>query len=292
MTKPHFAYFICTTPRTGSSFLTQLLHSTHIAGRPREYFAFRHTITGENQRKDTLPGFIKTSIERGTTPNGVFAAKLFWDHFRELTNIFRQSSANGTPDGSIPQLLSSVFPDLNYIWLTRRDKARQAVSLDRAVQTKIWDSKHLKARVSRIPPTFCFDRINVLYHLLLANDESWRSYFAANQIVPFTLTYEDLIEGYEKSTKAILEYFKIPGRESISIEKPAVHKMADSLSEEWVQEYLRIKQQCPEKTIHTHRRLAILLGSLWETEQAKLLRTWWRESTSSKTRIAPCRGTE
>jgi LPS sulfotransferase NodH len=266
VTKPQFAYFICTTPRTGSSFLTQLLHSTRIAGRPREYFQFRHTITEENQQKDTLPDFIKTSIERGTTPNGVFAAKLFWDHFSVLTNIIRKSSPNGTPDSSTPQFLSSVFPNLNYIWLTRRDKARQAVSLDRAVQSKIWAPKHLKTPISQTLPTFCFDRINVLYHLLLANDESWRSYFAANEIAPFTLTYEDLVEGYEKSTKSILEYFKIPGRESITIEKPVAHRMADSLTEEWVQEYLRIKQQCSEKTIRTHRHLSALLGSLWETE--------------------------
>jgi LPS sulfotransferase NodH len=34
----HASYFVCATPRTGSSLLLGLLESTGVAGRPQAYF--------------------------------------------------------------------------------------------------------------------------------------------------------------------------------------------------------------------------------------------------------------
>ena len=35
---PTSSYLICTTPRSGSTFLSEALASTGVAGRPEEYF--------------------------------------------------------------------------------------------------------------------------------------------------------------------------------------------------------------------------------------------------------------
>ena len=41
-------------------------------------------------------------------------------------------------DISPPEVLAELFPNLRYIWMMRRDKVRQAVSLSRGLQTLVW----------------------------------------------------------------------------------------------------------------------------------------------------------
>ena len=83
------SYFISTTPRTGSFLLAHALDSTGIAGRPQEYF-------DPNFEKDWCVAWASADAEyfekvlpAGTTPNGVFAAKVHWHQFVHL----REASA-------------------------------------------------------------------------------------------------------------------------------------------------------------------------------------------------------
>ena len=99
------SYLVCATPRSGSTLLCALLEGTGVAGRPRssssgfatglprqprEYFErvedpellelLAPTDPGAPDRGDPIPG----ALERGTTDNGVFAAKLMWTHLLDL----------------------------------------------------------------------------------------------------------------------------------------------------------------------------------------------------------------
>lgn len=79
------AYFICATPRTGSSLLCGLLASTGVAGRPESYFrtedqpvwAARWGIADPCGRGD-YGEFLRCARLEGTTENGVFAARVMW----------------------------------------------------------------------------------------------------------------------------------------------------------------------------------------------------------------------
>ena len=143
MDRGELSYFICCSPRTGSFLLAEALESTQIAGRPREYFDWKH-------EKDWIDRFniaanteyFEKILSEGTTPNGVFGAKVHWYQFVHLTSKLRMIQAYGLSER---ELLRHTFPDLRYVFLTRRDKVRQAVSYYRATHTDVWWSFQPKA---------------------------------------------------------------------------------------------------------------------------------------------------
>ena len=148
------AYLVCATPRSGSTLLCEALKATGVAGRPEEYFE-SVVVTGRpprprpTSRASTIPRRSRCSAERpppsrrrtprspasrsyaehlervrqwGTTPNGVFGAKLMWDH------VGRLHRRAGDP--------LELFGDPALVWVRRRDVVRQAISLWRAMQTQ------------------------------------------------------------------------------------------------------------------------------------------------------------
>ncbi len=132
------SYFICASPRTGGSLLCEALESTRIAGRPQEYFE----PTTDQAWFDRLGArshaeYFPKVLTFGSTPNGVFGAKVIWPQFEHLTAALRLNDKSGMCDRD---RLARTFPDLRYIFLTRSDKVRQAVSYDRAIQTDVWHS--------------------------------------------------------------------------------------------------------------------------------------------------------
>src|SRR5205807_1627042 len=94
-------------------------------------------LLGDYARLDTTPGaaqdvsnyavYLAQVLEEGTTHNGVFGAKVMWGYFDDfISNLRDISSYREMPS---PDLLSTIFPNLHYIWVTRSDKLRQAISL-------------------------------------------------------------------------------------------------------------------------------------------------------------------
>src|SRR6476619_3763438 len=143
---------VCATPRSGSTLLCALLDGTRVAGRPQEFFERlghsglprqpREYFEGVEDPKllellaPTDPGTpdpgdpIPQALEEGTTPNGVFAAKLMWTHLLDLAGRL------GRPADAA--LLAGRLRGPRYAHVTRRDKVARAVSLWRGVQTCAW----------------------------------------------------------------------------------------------------------------------------------------------------------
>jgi LPS sulfotransferase NodH len=71
-------YTICTTPRTGSNFLCELLSSTGVLGRPREYFnGAGRRLHDDPTYPDDPAGQFRRILTMGATPNGVYGLKVF-----------------------------------------------------------------------------------------------------------------------------------------------------------------------------------------------------------------------
>src|SRR3954454_10309436 len=147
---------VCATQRSGSTLLCALLKATGVAGVPNEWFqSFRDTGLPDQPRQylagvdDPAVLALLPPLERrgpremsfdfeavrraGTTPNGVFAAKVMWSHTDDLWARLRG------------RRLEDVFGPLRYVQVTRRDKVAQAVSLWTAIQTQAWRSGELHA---------------------------------------------------------------------------------------------------------------------------------------------------
>ncbi len=104
----------------------------------------------------------------GTTPNGVFGAKLMWGYLGDFADLLR--GIHGMGGLPVPELLGRAFPNVHYVRITRRDKVRQAVSLWKAVQTQAWRAGGEAGE--RAQPAFSFRAINYLVRLLTAHDAS------------------------------------------------------------------------------------------------------------------------
>ncbi len=270
---PHKSYLVCATPRSGSTLLCEALAATGVAGRPAEYFEAMydtglprrptdyfeglHALPAAAFLADHLPAeggdarealrqaatyrdYLSWVFAAGTTPNGVFGAKLMWGHVDHFVSYLR-----GLPEHAgrpVPEMLETVFPSLRYVRVLRRDKVRQAVSLWKALQTATWriESSRPGGEAPRRTQDgeFSFDAIDHLRRQITVHEVAWTQYFDENGIEPLTIVYEDLIDAYEETLREVLSYLGIPGehREAPQLD---MHRQADSTSEEWVGRYER-----------------------------------------------------
>ncbi len=271
--QPRISYLVCATPRSGSTLLCEALTNTSLAGYPKEYFeALRETglprsprdyfkktsnpelldLIGNYSRGDDaapiITGFTNYSdylasvLEKGTTSNGVFGAKLMWGYLEDFLSYLRDIPAY--KDLPISHLFATIFPNLHYIHISRRDKVRQAISLWRAIQT--WSWRHEQGGTSSHPArtlVFNYAAIDHLVQRTLVHEEAWKQYFAENAIQPFSVVYEELTDTYEETALQILHYLKIPLPGSVMFGERQMKQQADTLSEGWYERYQQIKQE-------------------------------------------------
>ncbi|SNQ48166.1 LPS sulfotransferase NodH (fragment) [Frankia canadensis] len=142
--RPIDSYFVCATPRTGSSLLLGLLDSTGICGHPQAYFrspdeslwADRWQLARTDESGFRYADYVRAARAAGSTPNGVFGAKLMWGTVGEVVDKMRTIHRDLADDDL--GLLNRVFGRTGFVYLKRHDVLAQAVSWLRAEQTATW----------------------------------------------------------------------------------------------------------------------------------------------------------
>lgn len=241
--EPKLCYVICAIQRSGSFLLCEALKNTGLAGVPEEYFlpeeGWENGVwalqNGVRSRRD----YLRLVFEKGTTPNGVFGTKVMWNYFPTMRRKLHE-----LPEykGRRPcQLMSTLFPNLHYIWIVRRDKVRQAVSWAKAAQTNVyaWHTGETPAVAQE--PTFDFTFIDNLHRLVLEGEAGWQNFFDRCGVQPFRVVYEDLVEAYEQTALDILEHLNIPHPENVVFRERRLQKQSDALNDAWVEMYLQQK---------------------------------------------------
>jgi trehalose 2-sulfotransferase len=183
---------------------------------------------------------IERTFRLGTGSNGVFGAKLMWRHLPELHKLAGQLPEYAELDAQ--GLLERLFDRPRYIWVTRRDKVRQAVSLWRALQTRTW-----KVQQPREQQTsdlhYSFDGIDHLVRFLTASDDGWREFLAGAGMPLLQISYEDDLEWDREGTvRRVLDHI---GAEAPEGWRPVevTRRQADELSERWIEAYHRDAQR-------------------------------------------------
>jgi LPS sulfotransferase NodH len=106
--------------------------------------------------------YVNQVICQGTTGNGIFGGKIMWGHLSDFLDLLT-SNADVSSSQRLNHCLQSTFPNLKYIYVTRQDKLRQAISLWKAIQTQQWrlDRDTFSSKECRLP-VFDFEAIDVL----------------------------------------------------------------------------------------------------------------------------------
>ena len=140
------------------------------------------------------------------------------------------------------ELVSEVFPDLRYVFLIRRNKVRQAISWWRAIQTGIWGWEQKQNQRPRQEPEYKFEAIDHLVQQIVLREAAMQEYFTDLQVRPLSMVYEDLVANPFTETRRVLKFLELPMPEGFSHKEGRQRRLADDLTEQWVERY-RIEKQ-------------------------------------------------
>ncbi len=247
------SYIICTTPRSGSTFLCKLLAATGMAGVPDSYFhrpSVERWLQSQGLKRadfateETALAAVFASVRRaGTRDTGLFGLRMqrgSFDFFlRQVARIYPDA-----PDDAAR--LEAAFGPTLYVYLTRRDKLAQAISRVIAEQTGLWhraaDGSELERLSDPKPPTYDAEAIANSLAELSSLDATWTKWFEQSRIRPLRVTYEDFALDPAPTLAIVL---KALGRDPALAEGivPPTARLADATNQAWA---TRFRAEWPE----------------------------------------------
>jgi LPS sulfotransferase NodH len=256
-------YFVCATPRSGSTLFCEALSATGVAGRPAEYFEalrgtdlprqpqeyfdaltpdleallprFEQEPPPELARVESYEDYLTWTREQGTTPNGVFAAKLMWGYLGEFAERLRETGLYAGA-GEL-DVIESAFPGARYVRVVRLAKVEQAVSLWTAIQTQTWRDGAGPTAAAR-DPVYHQAAIEHLVRRLTEQEDRWSTLFAQAGVEPLVVIYEELVEVWEASLRRTLRHLGLPEADTLELPDPPLRRQSNDRSREWVERYL------------------------------------------------------
>jgi LPS sulfotransferase NodH len=237
------SYLLCTTPRTGSTWLCGLLESTGVAGRPASYFrqAEESRFADEWGIRRIPDGavpygeFVQAALAAGKSDNGVFGARIMWGTMVEVVD--RLGPLHPVLQGRDLELLDRVFGRPRFLSLRRLDVVAQAVSLFRAEQTDVWHTTDRLGKSERKQGLhYELETIHDLVRMIEVHNVAWEQWFATVGVRPHSVLYEDLEGDPFEVTQGILAFLglELPqGRQIVGRHE----RLSDQLSTEWIDRY-------------------------------------------------------
>lgn len=235
--KPSKNYAIWFSQRTGSTLLCKTLESTGIAGKPEEFFL-------DISNYSDPVAFQKFLWENGTTENGVFGVKLsmYKVGFEETLRLFRKLPGAQALQSDV-DVWNHALPGCRHIFMTRRNKIRLAVSWWKAIQSGEWHRVHgCKPQENDLTDKYSYDALNHLLVDCCMREAAIQEFFTRGNITPLTIVYEDFIWNVDETIKRILNFLEIEHDPGLHIESLHYERLADNISEEWVQRFRKERQ--------------------------------------------------
>ncbi|MEU8295930.1 Stf0 family sulfotransferase [Micromonospora sp. NPDC048909] len=240
------SYFVCATPRTGSSLLLGLLESSGVAGQPQAYFrspdepmwADRWQLARTAEGGFDYADYVRAALATGRTDNGVFGAKLMWGTLDEL--VGKLAAVHPHLNGNDVALLERAFGRTRFVFLRREDLVAQAVSWLRAEQTAKWfvggNGEISGSAGNGQAPRFDADGIRHFVEVITEHNAAWEAWFASWGIQPHVVRYEQLDADMVTTTNRILDFLGLamPAGSTIAARH---QRQADDLNQQWIDRY-------------------------------------------------------
>ena len=237
------SYVICTSPRSGSTLLCNLLAATGVAGHPDSHFhepsiadwlGYYHLAPDPSlPEREVLARIFRAVVSEGSRDTGMFGLRLQRHSFDFFTQKLAVLHAGLSSDA---ERFRVAFGRTLFIHLTRRDKAEQSVSYVKAQQSGLWHAAPDGTEIERLSPpqepVYDAREIRARFEEVTAYDRDWKAWFAAEKIDPFRITYESLAKDPIETLYQVLDRLGLD-REAASGVTPGVAKLADKTSQAW-----------------------------------------------------------
>lgn len=191
------SYTIAFTARSGSNEICNLLTRNGL-GEPGEHF---QALAGGGPRSAAEESRVAdriAAIVRDNARNGIFASKMAHDHRAAVEGVWGRTHPGETR-------MDRILPRHKWIWLVRRDKIAQAVSLLRAERSGVW-ARRIGSDGPAEDAAYDFYLILSRVMMLQVADYAWQLYFEANAIDPLRIAYEDFYADPDASLRRLVGY--------------------------------------------------------------------------------------
>lgn len=238
------AYIICTTPRSGSTMLIDLLRQTGVAGRPEAYFR-------QLSIADFCAAFDMPAQDGWTYDAAYIAKATAWArHGGRIAGFRANWEAIGTLQSRLAlchpaartdtERLTAAFGPTRFIYLERQDKLAQAISRTRAEQSGLWhrnaDGTVREQTGEAYVPVYNADAITTYMAETTANIANWHKWFTQNAITPHQVLYEQLAHDPAKVVAGILTALGLDPAAAQGL-RPGTARLANTESKSWATRY-------------------------------------------------------
>ena len=160
-------------------------------------------------RPESYDRYLDWVLEEGTTPNGVFGAKLMWGYLGDFADPAardrgQRAAADPARCSSAASRTCATSRSRAATRSARRSRCGRPCRPRRG-------ARRGRRRGARVEPVFSFRADQLLVRQLTAHDASWDAYFLGLGAEPLKVTYEELAEAPEPVVGRVLEHLRHPG---------------------------------------------------------------------------------
>ena len=235
-------YLICTVPRSGSTYLCDLIARTGVLGmcpyesRRFEYILryFRTDFRGVDWTRTGVHELFDAAFAESASPNGVRGFKVMWEHFdRVIDKGLRDGPHRGLRRIDIEKQIAATT---QFVWLRRRDHVRQAVSWAKALQSDGWNIGSQRAYQGAY--TYDFPGISIARWRIRRAEAGWSDFFERCDARPLVLHYEDYLCDLPGAIGSIAKLLDVRVNGQIDTGSTLLQVQADTVNNEWERRYL------------------------------------------------------
>ena len=200
---------ICTTQRSGSTFLCDNLRKTGVLGYPEEWLVFLEydfenlDATQTDLRSRELREIVRyqSLAQQAMSRQSTTAWKIMWSTMRVMKRYSGLNTQLDSPDlldnRSLFELLTTEINQPKFIFFERQDKVAQAISHVVLQRTQVSHVRSLDEEellnARKLGLTIADEEVTTNIRDLLRDEREWEDFFATNAITPLRLTYEQLV---------------------------------------------------------------------------------------------------
>ncbi|MEO1060164.1 MAG: Stf0 family sulfotransferase [Actinomycetota bacterium] len=234
-------YLLCASPRSGSTLLCDLLIRTGAVGEPRSYFRepsiarYARSWGLVDDERSWGAEYAAAVRRHGAGSSGRFGMRIMW---RDLPGVLARLERWTPAEQGQAEVLRAAFGVTRYVHLSRDDALAQAVSLTLAQQTGLWhrnaDGSDRERHGAPTEPRY--DRTQIADALRMMEHErrGWAGWFAANDIEPLAVTYEQLAVDPAATTTRVLAHL---GRPDVEVPEVGTARLSTELNARWCERF-------------------------------------------------------